>query len=64
MWLVSLIAVYPLVVLFQWALAPRMGRLPLLVRSALFPLVLLTLMTYVVMPLVTRFLRRWLRPRR
>ncbi|HEY4728150.1 MAG TPA: antibiotic biosynthesis monooxygenase, partial [Actinomycetes bacterium] len=64
MWLVSLIAVYPLVVLFQWALTPRMSRLPLLVRSALFPLVLLTLMTYVVMPLVTRFLRRWLRPGR
>ena len=51
-------------VLFQWALTPRMSRLPLLVRSALFPLVLLTLMTYVVMPLVTRFLRRWLRPGR
>jgi uncharacterized protein len=64
MWLVSLIAVYPLVVLFQWALAPRMSRLPLLFRSAMFPLVLLTLMTYVVMPLVTRFLRRWLRPGR
>ena len=64
MWLVSLIAVYPLVVLFQWVLAPRMSRLPLLFRSAMFPLVLLTLMTYVVMPLVTRFLRRWLRPGR
>ena len=45
-------------------LAPRMSRLPLLFRSAMFPLVLLTLMTYVVMPLVTRFLRRWLRPGR
>jgi antibiotic biosynthesis monooxygenase (ABM) superfamily enzyme len=60
MWLVSLVAVYPLVVLFQWALGPRMSRLPLLVRSALFPLVLLTLMTFVVMPMVTRLTRPWL----
>ena len=41
-----------------------MSRLPLLVRSALFPLVLLTLMTYVVMPMVTRFTRPWLGRRR
>jgi hypothetical protein len=64
MWLVSLVAVYPLVVLFQWALAPRVNRWPLLAKSAVFPLVLLTLMTFVVMPMVTRFLRRWLRPGR
>jgi antibiotic biosynthesis monooxygenase (ABM) superfamily enzyme len=64
MWLVSLVAVYPLVVLFQWALAPRMEGLPLPVKAAVFPLVLLSLMTYVVMPLVTRALRRWLRPSR
>jgi antibiotic biosynthesis monooxygenase (ABM) superfamily enzyme len=60
MWLVSLIAVYPLVVLFQWLLGPRVEDLPLPVRAALFPLVLLTLMTYVVMPVVTRVLRHWL----
>jgi uncharacterized protein len=63
MWLVSLVAVYPLVLLFQWALAPLVERLPLPVRAALFPLVLLTLMTFVVMPLVTRVLRSWLGPR-
>jgi antibiotic biosynthesis monooxygenase (ABM) superfamily enzyme len=28
----------------------------------MFPLVILTLMTYVVMPLVSRLLRRWLYP--
>ena len=63
MWLVSLLAVYPLVVLFQWLLAPRVERWPLPLKAALFPLVLLTLMTYVVMPLVTRLLRRWLQRR-
>ena len=55
---------YPLVVLFQWALAPRVADLPLLVRSALFPLVLLSLMTFVVMPGVTRLTRPWLGRRR
>ena len=64
MWIFYLVSVYPLVVLFQWALAPRVNRWPLLVKSAVFPLVLLTLMSFVVMPLVTRFLRRWLRPGR
>jgi hypothetical protein len=64
MWMVSLAAVYPLVVLFQWVLVPRVERLPLLVKAALFPLVLLTLMTFVVMPLVTRVLRPWLGHRR
>jgi uncharacterized protein len=63
MWLVSLIAVYPLVLAFQALVVPRMARLPLPLRALLFPLVLLTLMTFVVMPMVTRALRRWLGPR-
>jgi antibiotic biosynthesis monooxygenase (ABM) superfamily enzyme len=37
-----------------------MVGLPLPLRALTFPLVLLTLMTFVVMPVVTRFLRRWL----
>ena len=61
--LVSLVAVYPLVLAFQVLLVPRVTRLPLPLRALLFPLVLLTLMTFVVMPVVTRLLRRWLGPR-
>jgi antibiotic biosynthesis monooxygenase (ABM) superfamily enzyme len=61
MWLVSLLAVYPLVVVFQWLLGPLTEDWPLPLRAALFPLVLLTMMTYVVMPVVTRLLRRLLR---
>jgi antibiotic biosynthesis monooxygenase (ABM) superfamily enzyme len=60
MWLVSIIAVYPLVLAFQALVVPRMAGLPLPLRALTFPLVLLTLMTFVVMPVVTRFLRRWL----
>jgi uncharacterized protein len=63
MWLVSLIAVYPLVLAFQALVVPRMAWLPLPLRALVFPLVLLTLMTFVVMPMVTRALRRWLGPR-
>src|SRR5215217_7809217 len=63
MWLVSLVAVYPLVLSFQALVVPRMAGLPLPLRALLFPLVLLTLMTFVVMPTATRLLRRWLGPR-
>ena len=63
MWLVSMVAVYPLVLGFQVLVVPRMAGLPLPLRALLFPLVLLTLMTFVVMPVVTRVLRRWLGPR-
>jgi uncharacterized protein len=63
MWLVSLVAVYPLVLIFQALVVPRMAGLPLPLRALLFPLVLLTLMTFVVMPTATRLLRRWLGPR-
>jgi antibiotic biosynthesis monooxygenase (ABM) superfamily enzyme len=63
MWLVSLVAVYPLVLAFQALVGPRMAELPLPLRALVFPLVVLTLMTFVIMPVVTRLLRRWLRPR-
>ena len=63
MWLISLVAVYPLVLAFQVLVVPQMAGLPLPVRALVFPLVLLTLMTFVVMPVVTRLLHRWLGPR-
>jgi uncharacterized protein len=62
MWLVSVVAVYPLVLTFQALLVPSMTGLPLPLKALSFPLVLLTLMTFVVMPVVTRLLRRWLGP--
>src|SRR5215207_4440884 len=63
MWLVSLVALYPLVLAFHVLVVPRIAGLPLPLRALAFPLVLLTLMTFVVMPVVTRLLRRWLGPR-
>lgn len=60
--LVTLAAAYPLLVLFAVFVQPSLGGWPLLLRSAVLPVVLLTLMTYVVMPLMTRVLRSWLYP--
>jgi antibiotic biosynthesis monooxygenase (ABM) superfamily enzyme len=60
MWLVSLLAIYPFVVAFQVWLLPPIKTWPLLVRSAILPLTLLTLMTFVVMPVVTQIAQPWL----
>jgi antibiotic biosynthesis monooxygenase (ABM) superfamily enzyme len=60
MWLVSLLAIYPLVVIFQATIVPTIKPWPLLVRSAVLPLTLLTLMTFLVMPVVTRVVQPWL----
>jgi antibiotic biosynthesis monooxygenase (ABM) superfamily enzyme len=62
--LITLIGAYPLVVLISAFVMPHLQGWPLLVRSAVLPLVLLTLMTYVVMPLLTQLFRGWLYPRR
>jgi len=64
MWLTSVVAIYPLILAFQAWLAPRMVHWPLALRAAVLPLVILTLMTYVVMPVVTRVLKPWLVARR
>jgi uncharacterized protein len=42
---------------------PRVEEWPLLVRAAVTPIVLLSLMTYVVMPHLSRLFRGWLYPR-
>jgi uncharacterized protein len=60
MWLVSVLAIYPLVLGFLTWISPHIAGWPLAVRAAILPLVLLSLMTYVVMPTVSRVLRRWL----
>jgi uncharacterized protein len=58
--LATLVGAYPLVILLFAFVLPRLAGWPLLVRSAMLPVVLLTLMTYVVMPQVTKLLRGWL----
>lgn len=63
MWLTSVVAIYPLILAFQAWLAPKVLHWPLALRAAVLPLLVLTLMTYVVMPVVTRVLQPWLASR-
>ena len=51
---------YPLVLGFLGFIAPHVARWPLPARAALMPLVLLTLVTYVIMPFLTGLMRWWL----
>src|SRR5215217_8633415 len=62
--LVTLVGAYPLVVLLLAFVLPWVAGWPLLLRSAVLPIVLLSLMTYVVMPQLTRILQGWLYPHR
>jgi uncharacterized protein len=56
------VTIFPLITLIVVATAPLIGRLPLVVRLGVTTLVTVSLMTWVVMPRVTRLLRGWLYP--
>jgi antibiotic biosynthesis monooxygenase (ABM) superfamily enzyme len=60
MWLTSVLAIYLLVFAFLAWVNPHIKGWPIALRAAVFPLVLLSLMTYLVMPNITRLLRPWL----
>jgi antibiotic biosynthesis monooxygenase (ABM) superfamily enzyme len=62
--LVTWVTIFPLITLVVVASAPLLGRLPLVVRLAVTTAVTVSLMTWVVMPRVTRLLHRWLYPSR
>ena len=62
--LVTWVTIFPLITLVVVASAPLLRRLPLVPRLAVTTLVTVSLMTWVVMPRVTRLLRRWLYPGR
>ena len=57
-------AIFPLITLVVVASAPLIGPLPLVPRLAVTTLVTVSLMTWVVMPRLTRLLRGWLYPGR
>jgi antibiotic biosynthesis monooxygenase (ABM) superfamily enzyme len=60
MWLVSLVAIYPMVLAFLAWILPRLRGSPLPVSAAVLSVGVLTLMTYVVMPTLICLLRPWL----
>jgi antibiotic biosynthesis monooxygenase (ABM) superfamily enzyme len=56
------VTIFPLITVVVAASAPLIGPLPLVPRLAVTTLVTVSLMTWVVMPRVTRLLHRWLYP--
>jgi len=62
MLLVTWIAAYPIITLLLGVFGSTLGHLPLLLRTLTMSGLLLTLMTYVVMPRMTILFRRWLYP--
>ena len=61
---VTWVTIFPLITLVVVATAPLVGSLPLVLRLAVTTAVTVPLMTWVVMPRVTRLLHRWLYPER
>lgn len=59
---VTFATVYPLALLINLVLVPRTRTWPVLLRPIVFIGVLVPLKTWVVMPWLTRLLRRWLYP--
>ena len=62
--LVTWIAVFPLISTIFFAFGPVLNQLPLLLRSLVLTVIMVTLMTYVVMPRMTRLFSFWLYPDR
>ena len=62
MLLVTLLALYPTSLLITLLLGPSLAGLPLALRAFLQAALVVSLMTYLIMPVATRAFRRWLRP--
>ena len=62
--LVAWLAIFPLITLITWLLGPMLGQFPLIPRTLGMTIVVTLLMTYVLMPALTRLLAFWLYPKR
>jgi antibiotic biosynthesis monooxygenase (ABM) superfamily enzyme len=60
--IVTMIGIYPIGLLYQAYLVPYFKLLPLLLRPVALSLLLTPLLTYVVMPRLTKWFRHWLYP--
>jgi hypothetical protein len=58
--LATWLGVYPTITLLLWALWPAMGDLPMALRALVLTAIMVPLLTWVVMPALTRLLRPWL----
>jgi len=62
MLVVTLLALYPTSLLINVLLGPSLAHLPLALRAFLQALLVVSIMTYLVMPFATRAFRAWLKP--
>ena len=60
---VTWVAVFPLATLLFTLLQPLLGGAPTVLRTLVFTLVMVTTMTYVIMPRMTRLFSFWLYPK-
>ena len=61
MLVVTLLALYPTSLLITLLVGPALAQLPLWVRAFLQAALVVSLMTYLIMPVATRAFRRWLK---
>ena len=61
--LITWLAIFPLINVMNLVLAPLLGGLPAIVRTLVSTAILVPLMTWVVMPAMTRLFLRWLFPK-
>jgi len=61
--IITWIAVYPIITVLLLALGPILAGLPTPLTTLIVSVLLVTLMTFVLMPLLTRAFRPWLRAR-
>ncbi|MDW4904818.1 antibiotic biosynthesis monooxygenase [Streptomyces sp. ADMS] len=62
LWFVNMSAVFPPVLIFNLTVLPYLGGLNSLIRTLLLCLSVTALVTYILMPRLQRFFKRWLYP--
>ena len=60
--MVTLLGVYPVSLLIGFILSPQLRKLPLAVNLFVVSALIVTCLTWIVMPHLTRWLKPWLRP--
>lgn len=62
--LITWSAIFPLIVLINALFAPLLNQLPSITRSLVLTITLVLLMTYLLMPMMTKIFERWLYPQK
>jgi uncharacterized protein len=62
--ILSWVAVYALLSLLGFSFAPLLAALPAFIRTFIISVIMVLLMTYFVMPWMTRLTKTWLYPKR